>query len=309
MTVKKMRRPIAVACAALIALAAPAIAAEPPAPLTAEALHLEGTPAQGALVRGTAPPGARIWLDGKPVQVDPDGAFVIGFGRDAAALAALEVALPGAPRQAIALPVVRRDWPVQRIDGLPPAQVTPDATALARIRAEQKELDAARAADSAEQGFRGPFRWPASGPISGVYGSQRILNGEPRAPHVGLDIAAPEGAPVQAPAAGVVRLAAPELFFTGGTVILDHGHGVMTLYAHLSAIDVRPGQRVAAGDPVGRVGKTGRVTGPHLHLALYWRGVALDPAGVLPPGPPPESPAKPPAKSPQGSPVGPAGGD
>ena len=164
--------------------------------------------------------------------------------------------------------------------------MSPDTAALERIRAEQKRLDAARAVDSAEQGFRGPFLWPAAGPISGVYGSQRILNGEPRAPHVGLDIAGREGAPVRAPAAGVVRLADPDLFFTGGTVILDHGHGVCTLYAHLSAIDVAPGAHLAAGAPVGRIGRTGRVTGPHLHFALYWQGVALDPAGVLSKEPP-----------------------
>ena len=264
----------------LAGLAAGAAMAGTRAPATS--VQLDGTPAQGALIRGMAPPGSRVWLRGKPVQVDPDGAFVIGFGRDDTGPAALEVAAPGAPRRAEALVIARRDWPVQRIDGLPPAQVTPDEAALERIRAEQRKLDAARAADSPEQGYRAAFQWPAVGPISGVYGSQRILNGAPRAPHVGLDIAAPEGSPVQAPAPGVVRLAEPDLFFTGGTVIVDHGHGVMTLYAHLSAIEVAPGARLAAGAPIGRVGRTGRVTGPHLHFALYWRGIALDPAGVLP---------------------------
>lgn len=262
-----------------------------------EAVRLERPPEQGALVRGTASPGAQLWLDGKKVRVDPDGAFVLGFGRDAAS-AVLEIggpstgAAPGsapgsgpgaAPaKRSQTLAVAKRTWQVQRIDGLPKGQVNPDPAALERIKAEQKRLDAARAVDSAEQGFRGPFARPAEGPISGVYGSQRILNGEPRAPHVGLDIAGPEGAPVRVPAAGVVRLADPDLFFTGGTVIVDHGHGVCTLYAHLSAIDVAPGDRLAAGTPLGRIGKTGRVTGPHLHFAVYWRGVALDPAGILP---------------------------
>jgi murein DD-endopeptidase MepM/ murein hydrolase activator NlpD len=255
-------------------------------PVRAEDLvQLERAPEQGALVHGTAPPGSQLSLDGKPVRVDPDGAFVLGFGRDAKASAVLEAGPPAARRRQT-LAVARRTWQVQRIDGLPPGQVSPDTPALERIRAEQKRLDAARAVDSAEQGFRGPFAWPASGPISGVYGSQRILNGEPRAPHVGLDIAGPEGAPVRAPAAAVVRLAERDLFFTGGTVILDHGHGVCTLYAHLSAIDVAPGDHLAAGQALGRIGKTGRVTGPHLHFALYWRGVALDPAGVLPKEPP-----------------------
>jgi murein DD-endopeptidase MepM/ murein hydrolase activator NlpD len=244
-------------------------------------VRLERAPEQGALVRGTAAPGTKLKLDGKVVRVDPDGTFVLGFGRDAPASAVLEV---GGRSQTLA--VAKRSWQVQRIDGLPPGQVSPDTTALERIRAEQKRLDAARAVDSAEPGFRGPFRWPAIGPISGVYGSQRILNGEARAPHVGLDVAGPVGTPITAPAGGVVRLAEPDLFFTGGTVIVDHGHGVCTLYAHLSAIDVAPGDRLAAGAAVGRMGKTGRVTGPHLHFALYWRGVALDPAGVLPPAPP-----------------------
>jgi hypothetical protein len=263
--------------AALLLGAGVAHGADAPAPVA-----LDGVVAQGALVRGTVPPGSRLSVRGKPVRVDPDGVFVLGFGRDEKGPVPLEIVTPGHAPRIEALTVARRDWAVQRIDGLPPAQVSPDPAALARIRAEQTKLDAARGLDSAEQGFRGPFLWPATGPISGVYGSQRVLNGEPRAPHVGLDIAAPEGTPVRAPAAGVVRLAEPDLFFTGGTVILDHGHGVMTLYAHLSAVEARPGQRLAAGAELGRVGKTGRVTGAHLHFALYWLGVALDPAGLLP---------------------------
>ena len=261
--------------AALLALVAGVARAD-------DAVRLDRAPEQGALVRGSAAPGTKLWLDGRTVRVDPDGVFVLGFGRDAAASALLETAGANGARQPQTLAVAKRSWQVQRIDGLPKGQVTPDAAALERIKAEQKRLDAARAIDSVEQGFRGPFLWPATGPISGIYGSQRILNGEPRAPHVGLDVAAPEGTVVRAPAAGVVRLADPDLFFTGGTVILDHGHGVCTLYAHLSAIDVAPGDRLAAGTPVGRIGRTGRVTGPHLHFALYWRGVALDPAGLLP---------------------------
>jgi hypothetical protein len=248
-------------------------------------VRLDGTPAQGALVRGTAPPGSRLWLHGKPVRVDPDGGFVIGFGRDETGPVALEIAPPDGVRRTEPLAIARRDWPVQRIDGLPSPQVSPDPAALERIRTEQRKLDAARAADSAEAGWRSAFQWPTAGPISSVFGSQRILNGEARAPHAGLDVAAPEGTPVRAPAAGVVRLAEPDLFFTGGTVIVDHGHGVMTLYGHLSKLEVAVGQRLDAGAPIGRVGKTGRATGPNLHFGLYWRGIALDPAGVLPPPP------------------------
>ncbi|MBI3517231.1 MAG: M23 family metallopeptidase [Proteobacteria bacterium] len=263
--------------AALLLVATAAAGTEAPAPL-----RFDGAPVQGALVRGWAPPGTSLALRGKNVRVDADGAFVLGFGRDEAGPVPLEITPPQGPARTERLAVARREWPIQRIDGLPPGQVTPDTAALERIRAEQTRLDAARAVDSPEQGFRGPFTWPASGPISGVYGSQRVLNGQPRAPHVGLDIAGPEGAPVRAPAAGVVRLAEPDLFFLGGTVILDHGHGVTTLYAHLSAVAARPGQRLGPGDALGRIGKTGRVTGAHLHFALYWQGIALDPAGLLP---------------------------
>jgi hypothetical protein len=245
-------------------------------------LLLDGPVAQGALVPGSVAPGTRLSIGGKVVRVDPDGRFVIGFGRDAIGPARLEFAGPdGVPRVEL-LEIIPRHWQIQHIDGLPSAQVNPDGAALERIRAEQRKLDAARAVDSTEQGYRQAFAWPATGPISGVYGSQRILNGEPRAPHVGLDIAAPEGAPVLAPADAVVRLAEPDLFFTGRTIILDHGHGVTTLYAHLSALAVQPGQRLAQGEVIGRVGKTGRVTGPHLHWALYWLGTALDPAQLLP---------------------------
>ena len=268
---------VGLALATVLVVATAARGADAPSPL-----RLDGAPAQGALVRGWVPPGTIVALRGKKLRVDRDGAFVIGFGRDEAGSVPLEIKPPGQPARTEPLVVARRDWPTQRIDGLPPGQVSPDTAALERIRAEQQQLDAARAVDSAEQGFRGPFAWPAQGPISGVYGSQRVLNGQPRAPHVGLDIAGPEGAPVRAPAAGVVRLAEPDLFFLGGTVILDHGHGVTTLYAHLSAVGARPGQRLAAGTALGRIGKTGRVTGAHLHFALYWQGIALDPAGLLP---------------------------
>src|SRR5258706_11980634 len=185
-------------CVAFLVLALAA------APARAEDLvQLQRAPEQGALVHGTAPPGSRLWLDGKSVRVEPDGAFVLGFGRDATATAILERGDATGATQRETLGAAPRGWQVQRIDGLPQGQVSPDTAALERIRAEQKRLDAARAVDSAEQGFRGPFAWPAGGPISGVYGSQRVLNGEPRAAHVGLDIAGPEGAPVRAPAAGV----------------------------------------------------------------------------------------------------------
>jgi len=177
--------------------------------------------------------------------------------------------------------VRRREWSVQHITGLPPAQVTPDAAALRRITAERERLLAARRADSTLTHFADPMAWPARGRISGIYGSQRVLNGQPRQPHYGLDIAAPTGTPVSAALAGRVTLSA-EHFFFGQLLVLDHGHGVNTLYAHLSARLVEDGAEVGQGDPIARIGATGRVTGPHLHFCLSWYQTWLDPQPLLP---------------------------
>nr|WP_207191711.1 M23 family metallopeptidase [Paracraurococcus ruber] len=238
--------------------------------------------AQGALVTGRVAPGTRLALDGRPLRVGPGGEYAFGFGRDHGPEAVLTVTPPGAAPQAQRLAVAKRDWPVQRITGLPPAQVTPDADALRRITAERERLAAARATDSALTHFAEGFVLPARGRISGVFGSQRILNGEPRQPHYGFDIAAPTGTPLQAACAGTVTLAA-EFFFFGRLIVLDHGHGVNTLYAHCSAVDVVEGQRVQAGQRIGAIGATGRVTGPHLHFGLSWFTTWLDAQPVLPP--------------------------
>jgi murein DD-endopeptidase MepM/ murein hydrolase activator NlpD len=255
------------------------------APCAAGALSLEGAFTQGGLVRGQTEAGATVTLDGRAVRVAPDGSFVLGFGRDAPAAASLDVAFADGSREHRSLTIAARQYDVQRIDGLPPQQVTPDAAAQARIDRERVLIAAARKADSDLVFFEEPLRWPALGPISGVYGSQRILNGEPRAPHMGVDIAAPRGAPVTAAAAGTVTLAERDLFFTGGTVIIDHGYGLATTYQHMDRIDVTASQHVEAGTPIGIVGATGRVTGPHLHWALNWYDIRLDPmlaAGPMP---------------------------
>ncbi|MFC7691791.1 M23 family metallopeptidase [Paeniroseomonas aquatica] len=163
-----------------------------------------------------------------------------------------------------------------------PAQVTPDPEALRRITAERARLAAARATDSPRTDFAAGFLLPAHGRISGVFGSQRILNGEPRQPHFGFDIAAPTGTPLLAAAGGVVTLAG-DFFFFGRIVVIDHGHGVNTLYAHMSAQGVTEGQQVAAGQRIGAIGATGRVTGPHLHFGFSWYTTWLDAQPVLPP--------------------------
>ncbi len=254
------------------------------APAHAQDVRFEGQFVQGGLVMGTTQPGASVALDGRTVRVSPDGRFIIGFAREAARTASLHVAANGIART-IELAVAPRKFDIQRIDGLPEAKVTPDPAALARIEAENVKLVAARRRDTPEALFAGGFRWPAVGPISGVYGSQRILNGQPRAPHLGVDVAKPTGTPVVAASDGIVSLAEPDLFFTGGTVIIDHGHGLSSIYAHLSRIDVAVGQRVRAGETAGAIGATGRVTGAHLHWGLTWFDVRLDPALVVPPMP------------------------
>ncbi len=242
------------------------------------ALVLDGPLTQGALVRGHTAPGARVRFAGRELRVSPGGDFVIGFGRDAPARVRLELRLPDGESLVRELEVASRRYHVERIDGLPPSKVSPSPEELARIREESALIKAARQRDSALDAFLETFRWPLKGRISGVYGSQRILNGEPRRPHSGVDIAAPAGSEVRAPAGGVVSLAHPGMFFTGKTVMIDHGHGLSSIFAHLSRIRVKAGQRVRQGEVIGEVGATGRVTGPHLHWGLSLFGTRLDPA-------------------------------
>jgi murein DD-endopeptidase MepM/ murein hydrolase activator NlpD len=255
------------------------------APGAAFALELEGAATQGGLLVGRVEPGARVDLDGRAVRVAPDGRFLIGFSRDQAPSARLMVAGADGRVTRRTLAVAQRRYDIQRIDGLPSQMVTPDAETLRRIENDRAQIRAVRALETPELLFGARFAWPAAGPISGVFGSQRVLNGEPRAPHLGLDIAAPEGAPVVAAAPGRVALAHQDMVLTGKTLVLDHGHGLTTVYIHLSEIRVRPGERVAEGAPIGRVGKTGRTTAAHLHWGVYWFDVALDP-GLLVAGSP-----------------------
>jgi murein DD-endopeptidase MepM/ murein hydrolase activator NlpD len=247
--------------------------------------HIEGSMSQGGFVFGTVPPGARLRANGAPVPVASSGAFAIALARDAGPTLNVDVLYPDGTTEARAFTVAKREWPVQRIDGLPEREVTPRDEDVAAIKDEQTKIAAARARVRDADSFLHGFAWPAVGPISGVFGSRRILNGQPRAAHLGLDIAAPAGSAVRAPADGIVGLVAPGLFFNGNVVILDHGLGVTTIYAHLATIAVAEGQAVHRGDVIGTVGKTGRATGPHLHFGVNVRGVGVDPAQVLGPMP------------------------
>lgn len=252
-------------------------------PTHAEMIDLPDSVVQGGLVIGrVADAGAQVRVGERTLRVTAEGTFLFGVGRDETGPIEVVVRLADDSNHRRSLAVVSRDWQVQRVDGLPPQTVTPDPEIAARIAREQARVVEARRRDDARGDFRFGFIRPVEGGrISGVYGSQRILNGQPRAPHYGLDIAAPTGTPIKAPAAGIVTFADPDLFLTGGTVLLDHGHGLSSSFLHLSAIDVEVGQRVEQGERVGAVGATGRATGPHLHWGLNWFDVRLDPALLL----------------------------
>ena len=252
------------------------------------ALELDGDLVQGGMVIGTVEPGSAVTLDGEALAVTDEGKFVIGFGRDHGPSAVLAVMKSGSGEQDVwPLEIARRDYDIQRIDGLPPGKVGGFSEAtLKRIRADNAQVAAARRTTSRDEHFLNGFIWPTKGRISGVYGSQRVLNGEPRRPHFGIDIAAPTGTPVLAPATGTVRLAESDHFFTGGIVIIDHGHSVNSTLFHLHSVDVKVGQVVEQGEQIGTVGATGRATGPHLDWRMNWGGERLDPQLVA--GPMPE---------------------
>lgn len=243
----------------------------------AVALELRGSLVQGGLVMGQVAPGTRVWAGGRELRVSPQGHFLIGFGRDAGPEYAFSVSHPDGRREELTLAISPREYEVQRIDGLPPRMVQPGPEDLERIRADALHVREARRLDDARTDFLDGFIWPARGTLTGVYGSQRILNGEPRRPHFGVDISAPMGSPVVAPAAGVVTLAVPDMFFSGGTLIVDHGHGLSSAFLHLERILVREGERVRRGQHIAEIGATGRVTGAHLDWRINLFETRLDP--------------------------------
>lgn len=261
-----------------ILLALPLVVAAQEAP----PLLLKGKFEQGALIFGQTNPGATVELDGRAVTVTPGGRLVFGLDRDAAEEVTLRlVAADGTP-STLRYAVAKRQYAIQRLDGLPPKQVNPDPEMEARIAAEAAKNRAARARNSDFEFVFQPFIWPAKGAITGVFGSQRILNGEPKQPHYGVDVAGPVGAPVVAPADGVVSLANPDMFFSGGTLYLDHGRGVSSAFLHLSKILVKEGQRVKQGEKIALIGKTGRVTGAHLDWRVNWFEARVDAAQLVP---------------------------
>ncbi len=249
--------------------------------LLSESYRLRGDWQQGHLIFGHTDPRAKVEFDGKPLLVSPKGDFVFGLDRDQPADAELRVTLPGSKSISKHYLVRPHRWDVQRIDGLPPSQVNPPPETEARIAHEQNLIVAAHARDSERSDFMQHFQWPVSGRVSGIFGSQRILNGTPKAPHYGVDVAVPTGTPVHAPAGGFVSLAEPDLYFTGGTVIIDHGHGVSSVLVHLSKLEVKVGDEVRQGEVVALSGMTGRATGPHLHWGVYWFDKHVDPQTLV----------------------------
>jgi len=269
--------------ALLLLVAAPASIHEAWANDAPPGLNWKGDFSQGGLVIGMAQPGISLRLGGRDVPVAKDGRFVFGFGRDEATSVAFTVNHRGGQSETMQLRIAPQTYDIQRIDGLPPAQVTPPPALLERIKRENAQIAAVHQRNTPVQDFMQGWIWPAQGPVSGVYGSQRILNGEPRAPHYGLDIAAPAGSPVVASTDGEVVLAEKDVYYTGGTVIIDHGMGVNGAYSHLQTVTVKVGQRVKQGQQIGTVGATGRATGPHLDWRVNWFDVRIDPQRLLPP--------------------------
>jgi len=236
---------------------------------------------QGAMVIGKVPPGSRVEYAGRQLRVSGYGSVVFGVGRDARGPAQVVVTRPDGSIVRSAVAVTARDWPLQHVNGVPPATVNPPAAVAARIAREQAAVSAARTRDDARTDFAQPFIWPLRGRISGRFGNARVYNGQPGAGHSGMDIAAPTGTPVKAPAAGIITFAEQDLYLTGGTVVLDHGFGISSNFLHLSRIDVKVGDRVEQGQVIAAVGSTGRSTGPHLHWGMNWFDVRIDPLLVL----------------------------
>ncbi len=251
----------------------------------AEPVALEGDFLQGGMVIGKTDPDNRVLYDGSPIRVSPEGIFLLGFSRDDALKHTLEVQLGSKTLESRELVIGKRQYQIQRIENLPPSKVTPPERDWERIKRETTLVKNARKRDDARTDFAEGFIWPAHGVISGVYGSQRILNGKPRRPHFGIDIAAPTGTPVYAPADGLVTLAHPDMFFSGGTLILDHGHQLSSSFLHLNRLTVKEGQRVKQGEKIAEIGATGRVTGSHLDWRMNLRKARIDPQLLVPPMP------------------------
>lgn len=245
--------------------------------LSAQAIELKGHLTQGGMITGQLEGIKSVSFNGKKLDITPDGQFVFGFGRDAKSEHTLTWIDKNDKRHTKSFLITSRDYDIDRITGVAKKYVSPPKEVLQRIRDDSAKVGAARAKSSKLEFFDMPVYRPAKGRISGVYGSQRYFNGEPRRPHFGLDIANKTGTPIWAPLSGKVVLAEGDLYYSGGTLILDHGYGITSTYIHMSKLHVKVGDMVSTGDVIGDIGATGRVTGPHLDWRFNWFGERLDP--------------------------------
>lgn len=243
-------------------------------------LVINGTFTQGALVRGQVDKSAEVFLNGERVATNKEGKFVIGFEREAPLEQQLVVKSTSGEELVRDITLSKREYDIQRIDGLEPKMVMPPEEVSARIKQDNINVANARSGNSDLDALFTKFEWPASGPITGVYGSQRVLNGVPKWPHYGVDVGGPTGTPVYAPVDGVVTLA-EDLYYSGNTLILDHGMTVFSTFLHLDSMTVEVGDKVKQGEQIGTIGATGRATGPHLDWRINLGKMRLDPQTVV----------------------------
>ena len=244
------------------------------------AVEFKGKFIQGHYIVGVTDPSSKIIIDKKNVKVSEDGYFVFGIDRDRK-FDLTRTKINNGKKEKRIKKVLKRKYNIQRIDGLEESKVTPPESVYKRIKKENNKIGEARAINSDLPFFKNQFIMPVEGIISGVYGSQRILNGKPRWPHYGIDIAAKKGTMIKSSGSGVVTMAEDDLYYTGGTIIMDHGHGISTIYSHLETVLVSVGDKINKGDLIGTVGSTGRSTGPHLDFRVNWFQTRLDPMSIL----------------------------
>mgnify|MGYP003630400899 CR=1 FL=1 len=250
--------------------------------VNASDLHLKGELTQGSLIRGLVPEGSKVWLNDAPLKISPEGYFAFGFGRDAKLTHQLKWLDNQGTEHSQPLELQARTYDIQKIEGIPGKYVSPPKEVSERIKLDNQQVGKARTLNAERSDFYQDFIWPAAGPISGVYGSQRVFNGIPKRPHFGVDVAAATGTPVYAPANGIVTLFVPDMYYSGGTMIIDHGHGVSSTFLHLSKGHVPAGTTVKQGELVAEIGATGRATGSHLDWRINWFKERLDPALLVP---------------------------
>ena len=246
----------------------------------ASAIEFTGKFIQGHFILGKTETNSKIIIDKKEVKVSKDGYFVFGIDRDRK-FDILITKISNGKKEKIVKKIFKRKYKIQKIDGLPENKVTPPESVYKRIKKENNAIGEARAINSDLNYFKNKFIMPVDGIITGVYGSQRILNGKPKWPHYGIDIAADQGTHVKSSGSGIVTMAEDDLYYTGGTVIMDHGHGISTIYSHLENVLVSIGDKINQGDIIGTVGSTGRSTGPHLDFRINWFQTRLDPMTVI----------------------------